>query len=222
MTLTKQFTAQRSAGPNARIRATVAGQRTDTVRRAPVADEPRVSPRIIAAIQTTTARAATLVMDGYTIEPIDAFKGLFFVRRPNPLVDRNTGEVTEGYEVNVIDGTCTCPMFCRAVAATGDGVCKHVLSAREEVRKAFRLLGLLPDDDEVAEPQTAEGDPWEVWEYDPQMGDLPGRTYPSREAAQAAANKEEDDARAWGERVPILRIRPAGERRNRVVWGEGK
>lgn len=198
--------AQRSTGPDARIRATVAGQIDQ--------DAPRVSPRIIAAIETTKARAATLLMDGYTVEPIDAFRGYFFVRRPTPLVDRRTGEITEGYIVNVIDGTCDCPQFVHSLAATGDGQCKHCIAAREEVRKAFALLGLLPPAEAVAAPAPAPAPTrirWQVVEQCPKLGELPGLVFDTEAEARKWIATEQGACEIVGEPVPVLTVR-------QVLW----
>lgn len=149
MVYSTAFDAQTAAGRPARLAATVArSARPRRYRTEQEAYEAR-QQALDRSIQTTVNRGATLLQEGYTIEPIDAFRGLFFVRRPEPAVDRKTGEVIcEGYEVNVVVGSCSCPMFARSVQGRGDGVCKHVLAARAEVRKAFAILGLLPADAE--------------------------------------------------------------------------
>lgn len=98
--------------------------------------------------------------------------------------------------------------------AVGQGRCKHLLAVLDRVTDALRTLGLgIPQ----AEPVAVEAPTrWEVWEYDPLLGDLPGLTFDSRGAAQAWCDSEEEWARAGGERVPVLRVRPVG----RVIWGK--
>jgi hypothetical protein len=102
-------------------------------------NEIRLSPRIAAALETTRQRGETLIADGYRIEPINASSGVFFVRRPAPLLDKKTGEITDGYEVSIGDKSCTCPMH-RASGRVGE--CKHLLACREAIAEAARMLGL--------------------------------------------------------------------------------
>lgn len=102
-------------------------------------NEIRLSPRIAAALETTRQRGETLLADGYRIEPINASSGVFFVRRPTPLLDKKTSEIVEGYEVSIGDKSCTCPMH-RASGRVGE--CKHLNACREAIAEAARMLGL--------------------------------------------------------------------------------
>lgn len=189
------------------------GERTTLPAEIPADDEPRLSARILAAINTTEQRADTLWADGYTMEPIDAVHLVYFVRRPRPLIDTRTGETTEGYTVDVRARTCSCPMWERSMVSVGRGVCKHLVAVVDRVTDALRTLGLAVADPEPVETPTR----WEVWEFDAQLGEITsGHTFDSQAAAQAWCDEEESWARAGGERVPVLRIRPV---ESRVVWG---
>ena len=193
------------------------GERTTIDAEIPTDDTPRLSARIIAAINTTEQRADSLWSDGYTMEPIDPIHLTYFVRRPRPLLDTRTGETTEGYTVDVPSRTCSCPMWERSMVAVGQGRCKHLLAVLDRVTDALRTLGLgIPQTEPVAEVETETPTRWEVWEYDPLLGEISsGHTFGSQDAAHAWCDSEEEWARAGGERVPVLRVRPVG----RVVWG---
>lgn len=185
---------------------TAAGERTTFDAEIPY-DEPRLSPRIIAAINTTEQRGGTLWADGYTMEAIDPVHLVFFVRRPRPLLDTRTGTVTEGYTVDVVNRSCSCPMWDRSMMAVGRGVCKHLVAVVDRVTDALRTLGLA-----VADPEPVA---WEVVEIDEVVGELPGAVYATEAAAINARDLEQASAREWGERVPRLVVRPC----SRVVWG---
>ena len=103
--------------------------------------------RASAMLATAGQRAAVLLEDGYRIQDVDAPRGLFFVFRPLSAprkLDKDGNEIL-GYFVQL--GTrqdqarCDCECFRLA------GNCKHHLRVRAEVKRALRLLGLVPDPD---------------------------------------------------------------------------
>ena len=103
--------------------------------------------RASAMLATAGQRAAVLLEDGYRIQDVDAPRGLFFVFRPVTAprkFDKDGNEIL-GYFVQL--GTrqdqarCDCECFRLA------GNCKHHLRVRAEVKRALRLLGLVPDPD---------------------------------------------------------------------------
>jgi hypothetical protein len=87
-----------------------------------------------AAIRTTERRAETLLADGYKLEATDT-PGIYWMARPTPLVNKKTGEVTEGYWIDLMDGcACSCRLY------EVHGRCKHSIAAFEELRGAIQLL----------------------------------------------------------------------------------
>ncbi len=92
--------------------------------------------RQVAALATTRTKALAMKAEGYTLEPTSR-EWLFFVRRPQPEVDRKTGEITEGYFLDFLDADVTCT--CRQFLSCGD--CKHRLFALVEVRSMLTILG---------------------------------------------------------------------------------
>jgi hypothetical protein len=89
--------------------------------------------RDIKALTTTKIRATTLLADGYKVETTEA-PGIYFVRRPAPLVDRRTGEQIDGYTVDICQRTCNCP----AHANLGD--CKHIIATLTAIAEALSLV----------------------------------------------------------------------------------
>jgi hypothetical protein len=150
--------------------------------------EIRLSPRIAAALETTRQRATTLLPDGYRIEPINASSGVFFVRRPAPLLDKKTGEITDGYTVDLGDGSCTCKMFEMSGAVRS---CKHALACREAVAEAARMLGLTVEvgsGRNVGLSGKTPSNPWGVVEPAP----VRSYRFPERGSAAYAAQLERD------------------------------
>lgn len=90
---------------------------------------------------TIAARAATLEQDGYTFEPItDAGPGAYWCQRPTPRIEKRTGELIEGYRLDLTDdgdGRCDCPAWQHY------GQCKHLKALRTALERALRLLGHL-------------------------------------------------------------------------------
>jgi hypothetical protein len=149
--------------------------------------EIRLSPRIAAALETTRQRATTLLPDGYRIEPINASSGVFFVRRPTPILDKKTGEITEGYEVSIGDKTCTCKMFEMSGAVRE---CKHLNACREAVAEAARILGLTVEAKapNVGLSGKSPSNPWGVVEPAP----VRSYRFPERGSVAYAAQMERD------------------------------
>jgi len=71
--------------------------------------------RDVKSLATSLALGKTLFTTGnYTLETLHELgPGKYFVRRPEPLINTKTGELIEGYEVDLVTATCTCPLFVR-------------------------------------------------------------------------------------------------------------
>ncbi|CAB4139340.1 Zinc finger, SWIM-type [uncultured Caudovirales phage] len=95
-------------------------------------------PRREKALETTRLRATTLLSkDGYAVDTHPSLRpGLYVVTKPEATLDKTTGEVVEGYEVDLLAPSCTCKMFefSRGVS------CKHLLATMEHIAHCYNLL----------------------------------------------------------------------------------
>jgi hypothetical protein len=95
-------------------------------------------PRRAKALETTRLRSTTLLSkDGYAVDTHPSLRpGLYIVTKPEATLDKTTGEVVEGYEVDLLAPSCTCKMFefSRGVS------CKHLLATLEHIGHCYNLL----------------------------------------------------------------------------------
>lgn len=116
--------------------------------------QPRLTPADILA-RDTKSLATSLELakslfttEGYTLHVRhEAGPGRFFVQRPAPLLDRRTGELTEGYDVDIVAGTCGCPLFVRLAERSHlpgreclRPSCKHLAATQLEFARAYNLI----------------------------------------------------------------------------------
>lgn len=90
-----------------------------------------------------------LTVGGYTLETLAHLgPGQYFVRKPKPDVDKKTGEVlVEGYRVDILAGTCSCPLFVRLSERAHlpgrealQPNCKHLRATLGALRDAYTLF----------------------------------------------------------------------------------
>lgn len=99
-------------------------------------DGTRNRERVEKALKTTKERSLFLFQSGYRFEPDPHRPGFYFCRRPLPFIDKKTGEIVEGYWLDVTRGDtfCSCPQFNYAKD------CKHRIALVRALRDAVDLL----------------------------------------------------------------------------------
>ncbi len=91
------------------------------------------------ALLTTRLRSETLLtVDGYSVATHPSLKpGLYVVTRPEATLDKATGELIEGYTVDLTAPSCTCKMF---EFSRDKEECKHLRAVLRHIGQCYNLL----------------------------------------------------------------------------------